>query len=116
MKESIEEILENDDGTLAFLHIPRDENNRSFNCDQTNQQKLVNTTFWVVDYIDNIHTKYGDQMLIRIKDNKNDEDSKSRKFFTGSKDIRYVIQKIAEAKKFPRRVTMRAQGNRYYLE
>ena len=24
-----------DDGSLAFLQIPRDENNRSFNCDTT---------------------------------------------------------------------------------
>lgn len=24
-----------DDGSLAFLAIPRDENNKSFNCDET---------------------------------------------------------------------------------
>ena len=30
-----------DDGTLACLNIPRDEKNRSFNCDETTQSKLV---------------------------------------------------------------------------
>lgn len=39
-------IPKEDDGTLAFLNIPRDENSRSFNCDETTQSKLVNTTFW----------------------------------------------------------------------
>lgn len=34
-----------DDGSLAFLQIPRDENSRSFNCDETTQSKLVNTEF-----------------------------------------------------------------------
>lgn len=29
-----------DDGSLDFLKIPRDENNRSFNCDETTQSKL----------------------------------------------------------------------------
>ena len=33
-----------DDGSLAFLNIPRDERSRSFNCEQTSQSKLVNTT------------------------------------------------------------------------
>lgn len=32
-----------DDGSLAFLNIPRDENNRSFNCDETSQSKIVNS-------------------------------------------------------------------------
>lgn len=44
-------IPKEDDGTLAFLNIPRDENSRSFNCDETTQSKLVNTTFWVVDFM-----------------------------------------------------------------
>ena len=43
-----------DDGSLACLHIPRDEKNRSFNCDETTQSKLVNTQFWVVDFIEDV--------------------------------------------------------------
>lgn len=47
-----------DDGSLDFLKIPRDENNRSFNCDETTQSKLVNTTFWVVDFIEDVPTRF----------------------------------------------------------
>lgn len=39
-----------DDGSLAFLNIPRDGSSRSFNCDETTQSKLVNTSFWVTDF------------------------------------------------------------------
>lgn len=40
----------------------------------------------------------------------------ARKFFTNSREIKYVLAKIREMDKFPRRVTMRASGTRYYLE
>lgn len=30
----MEENMNNDDGSLAFLNIPRDEKSRSFNCEQ----------------------------------------------------------------------------------
>lgn len=33
-----------DDGTLAFLNIPQDENNKHFNCHETTQQKLINVS------------------------------------------------------------------------
>lgn len=45
MIEEMNNIPKEDDGSLAFLNIPRDENSRSFNCDETTQSKLVNTTF-----------------------------------------------------------------------
>lgn len=48
MIEEMNNIPKEDDGSLAFLNIPRDENSRSFNCDETTQSKLVNTTFWVL--------------------------------------------------------------------
>lgn len=44
------ENTKTDDGSLAFLNIPRDEKSRSFNCDETTQSKLVNTSFWVCDF------------------------------------------------------------------
>ena len=47
MIEDKNNIQGEDDGSLAFLRIPRDESSRSFNCDETTQSKLVNTTFWV---------------------------------------------------------------------
>lgn len=111
-----------DDGSLEFLKIPRDENNRSFNCDETTQSKLVNTTFWVVDFIEDVPTRFSKakgnngQTLVRIKPRKDSSDSEAKKFFTGSVDILYVLRKIKEMDKFPRRVTLRVSGNRYYFE
>ena len=48
MIEEMNNIPKEDDGSLAFLNIPRDENSRSFNCDETTQSKLVNTAFWLI--------------------------------------------------------------------
>lgn len=111
-----------DDGSLDFLKIPRDENCRSFNCDETTQSKLVNTTFWVVDFIEGVQTKFSKQKgtsgqtLVKIKPEKDSPESSAKKFFTGSADILYILKKIREMKKFPRRVTLRGNGNRYYFE
>ena len=111
-----------DDGSLDFLNIPRDENNRSFNCDETTQSKLMNTTFWVVDFIEDVPTKFSKQKgtkgqtLVKIKPEKDSPESDAKKFFTGSADILYILQKIREKKKFPRRVTLRGNGNRFYFE
>ena len=111
-----------DDGSLAFLKIPRDENNRSFNCDETTQSKIVNTTFWVTDFIEEVPTRFSKakvvkgQTLVRIKPKKDSPDTEAKKFFTGSADILYVLKKIKELGAFPRRVTLRGNGNRYWFE
>lgn len=111
-----------DDGSLEFLKIPRDENCRSFNCDETTQSKLVNTTFWVVDFLEEVPTKFSKakgvkgQTLVKIKPQKDSPDSEAKKFFTGSADILYILKKIKELNKFPRRVTLRGNGNRFYFE
>lgn len=111
-----------DDGSLAFLRIPRDENSRSFNCDETTQSKLVNTEFWVVDFIEEVPTKFSKQKgtrgqtLVKIKMRRDAPDSEAKKFFTGSQDILYILKKIKELDAFPRRVTLRGSGNRYYFE
>lgn len=116
----MEEMI--DDGSLSFLNIPRDENNRSFNCEETTQSKLVNTTFWVVDFIEEVPTRFSKakggkgQTLVKIKPQKDSLESESKKFFTGSADILYVLKKIRELNKFPRRVTLRGSGNRFYFE
>lgn len=122
MIEDKNNIQGEDDGSLAFLRIPRDESNRSFNCDETTQSKLVNTTFWVVDFIEEVPTRFSKskgtkgQTLVKIKMSKDDLESNAKKFFTGSSDILYVLKKIKELKAFPRRVTLRSNGNRYYFE
>ncbi len=122
MIEDKNNIQREDDGSLAFLRIPRDESSRSFNCDETTQSKLVNTTFWVVDFIEEVPTRFSKskgtkgQTLVKIKMSKDDLESNAKKFFTGSSDILYVLKKIKELKAFPRRVTLRSNGNRYYFE
>lgn len=111
-----------DDGSLAFLNIPRDERSRSFNCEQTSQSKLVNTTFWVVDFLEDVPTRFSKskqtngQTLVMIKKERDTPDSEARKFFTGSQEILYVLQAIKERNAFPRRVTMRGNGNRFWFE
>ena len=122
MIEEMNNIPKEDDGSLAFLNIPRDENSRSFNCDETTQSKLVNTTFWVGDFIEEVPTRFskanGDkgQTLVKIMSSKDSLESDAMKFFTGSSDILYVLKKIKEMNKFPRKVTLRGNGNRYYFE
>lgn len=122
MIEDKNNIQGEDDGSLAFLRIPRDKSSRSFNCDETTQSKLVNTTFWVVDFIEEVPTRFSKskgtkgQTLVKIKMSKDDLESNAKKFFTGSSDILYVLKKIKELKAFPRRVTLRSNGNRYYFE
>lgn len=122
MIEEMNNIPKEDDGSLAFLNIPRDENSRSFNCDETTQSKLVNTTFWVVDFIEEVPTRFSKakgvkgQTLVKIKPSKDSLESDAKKFFAGSSDILYVLKKIKEMNKFPRKVTLRGNGNRYYFE
>lgn len=107
----------NDDGSLSFLNIPQDEANKHFNCRETTQQKLINLTFWVVDFIDGVKTKFGNErFLVKIKRNRDDKDSEAEKFFTNSTEIKYVLKEIKKCNAFPRKVTMRASGTRYYFE
>lgn len=119
--KDMENMIE-DDGSLDFLKIPRDESNRSFNCDETTQSKIVNTTFWVVDFIEDVPTRFSKakgikgQTLVKIKPEKDSPDKDAKKFFTGSADILYVLKKIKEMNKFPRKVTLRGNGNRYFFE
>ncbi len=106
-----------DDGSLAFLQIPGDANNRHFNCPETTQQKLINLSFWVIDYVESVKTKFGEnRFVVKIKMNQDDKDSDARKFFTNSQEIKYVLQRIKELNAFPRKVTMRAAGTRYFFE
>lgn len=111
------ENKENDDGTLAFLNIPNDPNSKQFNCPETTQQKLVNTSFYVIDFLEDMKTKFGDgRVLVKIKTNLSDSDSDAKKFFTNSESIKYILNEIRKRNAFPRKVTLRAFGNRYYFE
>lgn len=106
-----------DDGSLAFLKIEPDKGTRFFNCPETTQQKLINLSFFVIDYIDDVKTKFGNErFLVKIKFNLDDKEGEARKFFTNSSEIKYVLGKIKELNAFPRKVTMRASGTRYFIE
>ena len=48
-----------DDGSLSFLNIQPDEANKHFNCPETTQQKLINLQFWLIDFIEDVKTKFG---------------------------------------------------------
>lgn len=112
----MEEII--DDGGLGCLNIPVNKDLKRFNNKVITQQELINRTFWVIDYFTNVKTKYGLQYLVKIKFDLNggEDDTNARKFFTGSSDIKYILDKLDEMDKFPRRVTMKVAGNRYYFE
>lgn len=111
-----------DDLSLAFLNIPRDKSSKWFNCEAIKQTQLTNKTFYVVDFKDKVETRYSKekgtegQYLVFIKFNLNDSESDARKFFTGSRDIKYILNEIAKRDAFPRRVTMRCIGNKFFFE
>lgn len=111
-----------DDGSLAFLRIPRNENSRNLPGDETKQTKVMNTTFWVHAFLEDVPTKYSKQKgtagqtLVQIRPRKDSPVSEAHKFFTGSTDILYILREIKKLNKFPRKVTLRADGNRFYFE
>ena len=98
-----------DDGSLSFLNIQPDEANKHFNCPETTQQKLINLQFWLIDFIEDVKTKFGaNRFLVKIKFKKDDPESEAKKFFTNSSEIKYILQEIKKRNAFPRKVTMRA--------
>ena len=106
-----------DDGTLSFLNIDISKDTRHFNCDVTTQSKIVNKTFYVIDFITDMKTKHGDgRYLVKIRTDLNQSDSESKKFFTNSNEIKLILNKIKEMDKFPRRVTLKSNGNIYFFE
>lgn len=116
------QMMGEDDGSLAFLHIPRDENSRSMNGREKSQSELVNMSFWVTDFLEDVPTKFSKakgtkgQTLVQIKPEKDAPDSEANKFFTGSAEILYILREIKKRNAFPRKVTLKGQGNRYWFE
>lgn len=111
-----------DDGSLAFLKLPRDENDKLLLGDVTSQQKLVNTTFWIQDFIEGVSTKYSrmngnnnGQTIVQISSTRDGKEG-VKKFFTGSYSIISKLKQVKELGKFPRRVTLRSNGRSFYIE
>jgi len=115
-------INETDDGSLAFLKLERDEGRRVFHCEKKTLSDLVNTEFWICDFIEDVPTKFskmnntGGQTLFLGKWNPDDTESKGFKVFTGNPEILSVLRKIKEMDAFPRKVTLHRQGNSFYFE
>lgn len=111
-----------DDGSLAFLRIPRDENSRSMQGEEVKQTRIVNTTFWVHDFLEDVPTRFSKakgtkgRTLVQIRPEKDSPESEAQKFFTGSQEILYVLKEVKRLNKFPRKVTLRGNGNRFWLE
>ncbi len=106
-----------DDGSLACLGITKNERDKKFTCKEEQQSNLVGKTFWVVDFFAGVTTKFGERYIFKIKYNLDDAETEARKVWTGSSDICFILDKLRELDKFPRRVTLRKDGkNHYYFE
>lgn len=79
-------IPSEDDGSLAFLRIPRDENSRSLQGEEVKQSRIVNTTFWVHSFLEDIPTRFSKskgttgQTLVQIRPEKDSPESEAKKF------------------------------------
>lgn len=106
-----------DDGSLEFLKLPAATINgkKTFHCDPIRLGELINKEFWILDYEKDVRTVHGNRYLVLIKFNKTDPDNLSRKFFTGSCEIKETLDMINERNAFPRRATLHFSGNRYWL-
>jgi len=104
-----------DDGTLACLGLTKNERNKRFTCKEEQQSNLINKTFWLLDYFSGVTTQYGERYIYKMKYNLEDDESAARKVWTGSTDCQFVLDKLAELGKFPRKVTLRKEGRSHYF-
>ena len=106
-----------DDGSLSFLNIKIEGELKTFDCPIIKQSQLINRTFYICDYEKNLKTKFGeDRYLVFIKFNLNDSNDIGNKFFTNSKKIKFVLDKIYELNAIPRQVTLQQIGNKFELK
>ena len=107
-----------DDGSLSCLQIERNPLNTNFHCQQIKQSLLTDKSFWIIDYVDNIKTRHGqDRVVVMIGKTAQAKESECRKFFSNSCDIKYILGKLRELNKFPRKVTLRKnEVGGYYFE
>jgi hypothetical protein len=107
-----------DDGTLAFLRLGKNPDRVWFHCKQVKQSQLEDETFYVLDYMEAKKTRYGEgRVVVLIGDRPNEPEKTCKKFFSNSTDIKYVLSKLRELNKFPRKVTLRKyERGGYYFE
>ena len=104
-----------DDGTLSCLKIPPNPNREFFNCPETNQTMLKGMEFFVIDF----HMKTtgnGNKYIVKIKFNLEDQEEDAKKFFTGSPEIKYMLDFLKKYGLLPRKVKMKGEGKNFWLE
>lgn len=87
----------------------KNERANYFDCEVIQQKELAGHIFWVVDYIDNVPTKYTKEknsgegrMIVLISSvRKPTERNHYRKFFTGSTLIRTTMEELKSLGKLP---------------
>ena len=108
---------EGDDGSLSALGIDTDRDKKTFNCKAIRQTDLIDKSFWVLDYFGDIMGKDGKMKYIfKAKYNLEDDESEAFKVWTGSTEIFFILDKLREMNKFPRKVTLRrrSRGGMYF--
>ena len=102
-----------DDGSLAFLQIEPDANNKHFNCPE-NKPAKVNQSFVLGCRTIWTTLKRSSEITaswLKIKFKLEDTDSEARKFFTNSQEIKYILGKIKERNAFSSKSNYEGFGN-----
>ena len=111
-KKKNEKILPNgnvDDGSLACLGLNKSEmrpDKKLIDYTEISQSLLCdnNFEFWIQDYEDGIHTRYGDnKMSILVSPEKDSPDSDCYKVITGSSSVMNTVRYLKENNLLPRR-------------
>lgn len=106
-----------DDGSLACLHIPADRENKRFSCREERQENLIGKTFWLQDFFADVQTRYGTRHIYKATFERDAPESEAFKVFTGASDCKYILERLGEMQKFPRKVTLKKEGKgHYYFE
>lgn len=109
-----------DDGTLKCLGLKKRPKKGWFNCKKVEQEQLKDKTFYVLDFQHVKKTSYGyNRVVVKIGRTPNDPEEVCGKFFSGSGDVKDILEQLRELDAFPRKVTLRKHKETksgYYLE
>lgn len=109
-----------DDGTLKCLGLKRRVRKDWFNCKEVEQNELEDKTFYVLDFQYVKRTAHGNnRVVVKVGRTPNDPEEVCGKFFSGSADVKDILEQLRELDAFPRKVTLRKhkEFNRgYYFE
>lgn len=101
---------------LSDLNIPPNPNRKFFNCRRTNQNALMDSCFWVLDFHEQKvekDNKIVSKYVVLCKRDLNDENEKPFKFFTGSSDVKYKLDVAREMGEIPTYVRLVGDGQNF---